>query len=133
MVSTPKGTPTKMRGSASHTPLSSPNARSGTPVKESFRRRHLEPGSPGYQHAQTLLLLHLPNSQRSFLRIDSVHGLQNDKMLREWQTETQGLVTRDCWFYPFPGDDVDLVSKVGFQSMENQPMRMGLYFLEQLL
>lgn len=96
-----------------------------------MKKRLLEPGSPGYQYVQTILLLHLPNAQRSFLRIDSVQALQNEKLLREWQNESQGLATRDAWFYPFPGDDVDTVTKSGFATMDKKPMRVGLYFLEQ--
>jgi len=79
------------------------------------------------------LLLHTPHAQRNFLRIDSVHALQNEKLAREFEAGAQGVQPRDAWFYPYPGDDVDAVTKEGFQSMNNSPIRFGLYFLDEKL
>lgn len=64
------------------------------------------------------------------MRIDAVHALQNEALLRKFEDDTRGMHTRDAWFYPYPGDDVDAVTKGGFGALEGSPMRFGLYFLD---
>ena len=87
-------------------------------------------GSAGYRYAENILQLHTPQSRRAFVRIDAVHALQNDALLAKFEDDTRGMHTRDAWFYPYPGDDVDAVTKVGFSALEGSPMRFGLYFLD---
>jgi len=92
--------------------------------------RVLAPGSAGFHYAETVLQLHTPQARRSFLRVDSVHALHNDQLLHEFEDATNGMHVRDAWFYPYPGDDVDVVTKEGFKCMDKSPMRFGLYFLD---
>jgi len=92
----------------------------------------LDPSSPGYKVAKMNLLLHLPYSHRSFLRVDSVQALQTDRAVAELQHRCEGMSMREAWFYPYPADDVDAVVKDGFASMKG-PIRFGLYFAPRQL
>jgi len=62
--------------------------------------------------------------------VDAVHALQNDALLSNFTTNTRGNHVRDAWFYPYPGDDVDAVTKEGFSALGKSPARFGLYFLD---
>jgi len=77
-----------------------------------------------------MLSLHLPHVQRSSVRVDAVHGLQNDRAVWALQSRGQGMM-RDAWFHPYPTDDTDTVCKEGFKSIPKGPLRFGLYFMEQ--
>jgi len=92
--------------------------------------RTLPVGSAGYRYAENILQLHTPQSRRAFVRIDAVHALQNETLLSKFEDDSRGMHVRDSWFYPYPGDDVDAVTKTGFSALEGSPMRFGLYFLD---